>query len=84
MLKAAEAAGFKATALKVAGAFHSPLMQPAADRMSGELDRAAIGTAGDGSVFQRDGRSRTRTWTGSSELLVEQIVSPVLVGTRRW
>src|SRR5213078_1947599 len=36
-LKLAEAAGFKATALKVAGAFHSPLMQAAADRMGQEL-----------------------------------------------
>src|SRR3954451_9429975 len=41
-LKAAEAAGFKATALKVAGAFHSPLMQPAADRMRQELDSVAF------------------------------------------
>src|SRR5688572_2530927 len=32
VLKAAEATGLKAVALKVAGAFHSPLMKPAADR----------------------------------------------------
>src|SRR5450432_2560557 len=36
--KAAEAAGFKAIPLKVAGAFHSPLMQSGADRMAAELD----------------------------------------------
>src|SRR5207247_5454748 len=40
VLKSAEAAGFKATALKVAGAFHSPLMQSGADKMRTELDRA--------------------------------------------
>lgn len=38
-LSAAEAAGFRAKALAVAGAFHSPLMQPAADRMRAELNQ---------------------------------------------
>lgn len=37
VLKAAEAASIRAMALKVAGAFHSPIMQPAADRMVAEL-----------------------------------------------
>ena len=37
ILKSAEVAGFKSVALKVAGAFHSPLMQPAADKMRVEL-----------------------------------------------
>jgi [acyl-carrier-protein] S-malonyltransferase len=35
----AESKGFKAIPLKVAGAFHSPLMQPAADRMRAELEK---------------------------------------------
>lgn len=39
VLAESEQAGFKATALKVAGAFHSPLMQPAADKMAGELEK---------------------------------------------
>jgi [acyl-carrier-protein] S-malonyltransferase len=39
ILVEAELAGFKATALKVAGAFHSPLMQPAADKMAAELEK---------------------------------------------
>lgn len=34
--------GLRATALTVAGAFHSPLMQPAADRMEAALAEAAI------------------------------------------
>lgn len=37
VLKAAEAANIRAMALKVAGAFHSPIMHPAADRMVAEL-----------------------------------------------
>jgi [acyl-carrier-protein] S-malonyltransferase len=34
--------GLRATALVVAGAFHSPLMQPAADRMAAALRQAAL------------------------------------------
>jgi [acyl-carrier-protein] S-malonyltransferase len=33
--------GLKATALKVAGAFHSPLMQPAAEKLAKALDKVA-------------------------------------------
>lgn len=42
VLAEATTAGMKATALVVAGAFHSPLMQPAADRMREELDKVAF------------------------------------------
>src|SRR3954467_1755066 len=38
-VKVGEAKGLKTVALKVAGAFHSPIMQPAADRMAAELDK---------------------------------------------
>ncbi len=38
-LAVADRMGFRATALKVAGAFHSPLMRPAADRLAAALDR---------------------------------------------
>src|SRR5256714_6405528 len=40
--KAGEAAGFRTVPLQVAGAFHSPLMQAAADRMAAELDTVQI------------------------------------------
>jgi [acyl-carrier-protein] S-malonyltransferase len=79
VLKAAEApgAGFRATPLKVAGAFHSPLMQPAADRMKGELDRAAIGRP-EKEVYSNVTAAPHDDVDRIKELLVEQIVSPVL------
>jgi len=72
----AAAAGFKAVELKVAGAFHSPLMQPAADRMKSELEKVR---------FARPERTvyanvTAQPHTEPSEirrLLVEQIVRPV-------
>ena len=75
-LRAAEGKGFKAVALKVAGAFHSPLMQPAADRMRAELDRVA---------FQPPRQTVYSNVTGQphgdaetiKDLLVRQIVKPV-------
>lgn len=42
-LGVAQEAGLKATALSVAGAFHSPLMQPAAERLGEKLAGVAIG-----------------------------------------
>lgn len=38
-LKVAEAMGLRATMLKVAGAFHSPLMQPAAEKLAAALNK---------------------------------------------
>src|SRR5262245_1609664 len=40
--KAAEAAGFKAVPLVVAGAFHSPIMQTGANRMAAEFEKVKI------------------------------------------
>lgn len=77
-IDAAGQVGVKATPLTVAGAFHSPLMQPAADRMGEALAKASFAAP------------TTPIWSnvtakehlaGDLELLkrrlVEQIVSPV-------
>lgn len=72
----ASTAGFKAIPLKVAGAFHSPLMQAGADRMQAELQQAAIE------------RPQQTVWANVTaqphtdpaairSLLVDQIVKPV-------
>ncbi len=44
-LEVASQRGLRATELPVAGAFHSPLMQPAADRLREALDRVEISPA---------------------------------------
>jgi [acyl-carrier-protein] S-malonyltransferase len=74
--KAAEAAGFKATVLKVAGAFHSPLMQAAADRMREELSRIAK-TAPAVTVYSNVTAQPHGDIESIRQRLVEQIVSPV-------
>ena len=75
-LKTAEAAGFKATALKVAGAFHSPLMQPAADRMVAELDAATFSDPRT-TVYSNVTAAPHEGAASIKQRLVEQIVSPV-------
>ncbi len=77
VLPAAEAKGFKAVALKVAGAFHSPLMQPAADRMRAELDRVEMRPP-QKDVYSNVTAAPHRDVDSIKRLLVEQIVSPVL------
>jgi len=76
-LAAAEAAGFKAVALKVAGAFHSPLMQPAADRMQAELDRVTFASPTT-LVYSNVTASPHTSADSIKKLLVEQILRPVL------
>ena len=76
VLKAAEAAGLKAMALKVAGAFHSPLMQPAADRMAGELERVSF-QAPSKPVYSNVTAQPHGDPSSIKRLLVDQIVSPV-------
>jgi [acyl-carrier-protein] S-malonyltransferase len=76
VLQAAEAGGFKATALKVAGAFHSPLMQPAADRMRAELERVSFRPP-QKPVYSNVTAHPHRDAASIKQLLVEQIVSPV-------
>lgn len=75
-LVVAEKAGFKATALKVAGAFHSPLMQRAADRMRAELDRIAMRVP-KVPVYSNVTGAMHQGVESIKRLLVQQIVSPV-------
>jgi [acyl-carrier-protein] S-malonyltransferase len=76
VLAAAGAAGLKATALKVAGAFHSPLMQPAADRMREELERISFQKT-PAVVYSNVTARPHEDVVSMKRLLVEQIVSPV-------
>ncbi len=75
-LKAAEALGFKATVLKVAGAFHSPLMQRGADRMEAELKSAAFSEPRT-TVYSNVTAEPHTDIASIKQRLVEQIVSPV-------
>jgi [acyl-carrier-protein] S-malonyltransferase len=74
--KGAEAAGFRAVALKVSGAFHSALMQGAAERMAGELDKADIGPA-HAAVYANVTAAPHQDAASMKRLLVDQIVKPV-------
>jgi [acyl-carrier-protein] S-malonyltransferase len=76
VLAAAEAGGFKATLLKVAGAFHSPLMQSAADRMGEELDKVAF-SAPSAPVYSNVTAEPHGDVPSIKRRLIEQIVSPV-------
>lgn len=68
--------GGKAIVLKVAGAFHSPLMQNAADALRGELDKANI-TAPRVKVISNVTCAYHTDPASIRELLVQQVVSPV-------
>ena len=74
--KAAEAAGFRAVPLKVAGAFHSPLMQGGADRMGGELDRVEFRPLRK-TVYANVTAQPHGDASSIKRLLVDQIVKPV-------
>src|SRR5258706_4415221 len=76
LAKAAEAAGFKAIPLKVAGAFHSPLMQRGAERMATELDRATWKQPST-TVYANVTARPHADIASIKKLLIEQIVSPV-------
>jgi [acyl-carrier-protein] S-malonyltransferase len=75
-LAAAEAAGFKATPLKVAGAFHSPLMQSAAGKMKAELDKVNF-TPPRQPVYSNVTAEKHGDVASIKQRLVEQIISPV-------
>ncbi|HET6251347.1 MAG TPA: ACP S-malonyltransferase [Tepidisphaeraceae bacterium] len=76
LVAAAAAAGVLATALKVAGAFHSALMQSAADRMGQELDRVQF-SAPALPVYSNVTAQAHQDVPSIKRRLVEQIVSPV-------
>jgi [acyl-carrier-protein] S-malonyltransferase len=76
IVKVAEAAGLKAIPLKVAGAFHSPLMRPAADRMAAELAKVQFQTA-TAPVYANVTAERHGDAESIKRLLVDQIVKPV-------
>jgi len=69
-------AGFKAVELKVAGAFHSPLMQPAADRMKSELEKVRIARP-ERTVYANVTAQAHGEPDSIRKLLVEQIMRPV-------
>jgi [acyl-carrier-protein] S-malonyltransferase len=74
--EAATAAGLKAMPLKVAGAFHSPLMQVAADKIAAEL--AAVTFAPAKKTVYSNVTAQPHTDVESmKKRLVEQIVNPV-------
>jgi [acyl-carrier-protein] S-malonyltransferase len=76
VVKGAEAAGFRAVALTVAGAFHSPLMQPAAERMAAELDKVQIQSPRK-TVYANVTAAPHTDVASIKRLLVDQIVKPV-------
>lgn len=76
--KSAAAMGLRASRLKVAGAFHSPLMAPAAEGLAGALEPVEIRVPGaevwsNVTARPHDGREPASI----RKRLVEQLVSPV-------
>lgn len=76
--EAAEAAGaMKVIPLAVAGAFHTPLMQPAVDRLTAVLSEVELKTPRVPVVSNVDARAHNDP-EEIRELLIQQVVSPVL------
>ena len=73
---AASAASFRAIPLTVAGAFHSPIMQPGADRMR-EVFATTTFAAPRAIVFSNVTAQSHRDVASIQSLLVDQIVKPV-------
>jgi len=77
-LKEADSMGLRATALQVAGAFHSPLMQPAADRLAEALRAVKWQRLSMLVVSNVTARPHEASDSSSvSRLLVEQLTRPV-------
>jgi [acyl-carrier-protein] S-malonyltransferase len=73
---AASAAGFRAIPLVVAGAFHSPIMQPAADKLKAELNAVAFNSPA-ASVYSNVTAGLHTDPAAIKSLLVDQLVKPV-------
>lgn len=72
-----EQMGFRTTALTVAGAFHSPIMQPAADRMAEALAGVEFAQPRCTVMSNVTGDPHGSDPDAIKKLLVEQITSPV-------
>jgi len=69
--------GFKPTPLVVAGAFHSPLMQPAADRLAAALEETSWSEPKAPVISNVTGKLHDRDVHTIKTRLVEQLTSPV-------
>lgn len=69
--------GLRATRLAVAGAFHSPLMAPAADRLRAALDTVEIASPRCPVMSNVTGTPHGTEPDGIKERLIEQLTSPV-------
>jgi acyl transferase domain-containing protein/NAD(P)-dependent dehydrogenase (short-subunit alcohol dehydrogenase family) len=74
------ASGFTVSALPVATAFHSPLMQPAADALQQYLNQLRIGSPRLPFYSNRDGAMHSYDGRVIAEDLAAQVASPVLFG----
>jgi [acyl-carrier-protein] S-malonyltransferase len=69
--------GLRATALTVAGAFHSPLMSPAAERLAAALEKTSIVAPRFSVVSNVTALPHGHDAAGIRRLLVEQLTNPV-------
>ena len=79
-LAVASEMGLRATALKVAGAFHSPLMQPAADRLSAALQQVQWSPLKATVISNVTFAPHDNDPASIKRRLVEQLTSPVRWG----
>jgi [acyl-carrier-protein] S-malonyltransferase len=73
----ADKMGIRSTQLAVAGAFHSPLMQPAADRLAEALDKAAWHTPAVPVISNVTAEPHAGDVATIKQRLVEQLTHPV-------
>jgi [acyl-carrier-protein] S-malonyltransferase len=76
-VQTAEQMGLRATPLAVAGAFHSPLMQPAADRLAQALEEVAWSVPAVPVLSNVTARPHENDAASIRKRLVEQLTSPV-------